>query len=138
MNNDTAKVLQDLYVQKKEKIQELLQITQVQSSGIAGKEIELEDLERFLNQRSTLMNEVDCIDGQIKDLGAGVTLPIQSEIQAMVEQVIQLDAPLKIKLGQEMSGLKQKMKTLHGGKNLKQAYYPQQVQKFGYFIDKKK
>lgn len=135
MSNNTESSLQELYIKKKAKIQKLLDITLKECSQKG--ETDMEGLENFLSLRRKIMDEVDSIDKELKNAADDSVVTIKKEIRELVAQIIKYDEQIKTKLGEEMIGLKQKLKGLHGGKSLKQAYYPRQQQKFGYFIDKK-
>ena len=131
--------LLECYVQKKEAVQEIYNLTQQIKCAIA--EEFYDKIKDFLAKRQILMNKINEIDHEIQG-EPGLSLNsihiLKNEIQDILKETIKLDEEIKSQLGKDMVSLKHKIKTLKGSKTMKQAYYPQQRQNAGYFIDRKK
>lgn len=128
----------DLFEQKKETLQQIHDLTQ--DIKYVVEQEDYDQLEELLDKRQSLMNKVNDVDIELQGLKIDATAnnTFLNEIKDILKETIELDREIKARLGQEMVSLKQKIKTLRGNKNLKQAYYPQQRQNSGYFIDRKK
>lgn len=131
--------LLECYIQKKEAVQEIYNLTQQIKCAITNEFYD--KIRDFLEKRQILMNKINEIDHEIQgepDLSLNSIYILKNEIQDILKETIKLDEEIKNQLGKDMVFLKHKIKTLKGSKTMKQAYYPQQRQNAGYFIDRKK
>ncbi|ABO50924.1 hypothetical protein Dred_2414 [Desulforamulus reducens MI-1] len=137
--DNKRQALEELYLNKKNIVQEILEITKEMTKFISAEEINA--LDKHLTKRQELMDKVDEIDKQISLIHIPESQQIQyikSGIKELIKQIMACDTQHKEDLSKAQLFVKQKLKEAANRKVIKQAYYPQRKQNNGYFIDNKK
>ncbi|SHK30416.1 hypothetical protein SAMN02745123_01433 [Desulforamulus aeronauticus DSM 10349] len=128
-----------LYLDKKAAVQKMLETTIEMSKDISDEDVN--NLDMHLAKRQELMSKIDEIDREITLLEAPESEQvknIKTEIKGMIKEIIDYDVRYKESLSRAQFLMKQKLKEVKTGRVINQAYYPQQKQNNGYFIDNKK
>lgn len=134
-----------LLLNKKEKMKEILKLTQEQNLLI-----EKNDYTAFLKsleERQKIMSKIDILDQEVESernrLGDIIDKKNYSEaileIKMLLQQIIALDNGNNARLNVDLNQVKLKVKELQGNKAIHKAYAPfSPQQRYGFFIDKKK
>ena len=128
--------LKECWLQKKEKLQKIYDLTVQQGRCIQEKA--MEELHGLLAERQALMAEIDAIDKEFQVIGSADnrTANDVGEFQDLLMHIIKLDEQNRNHLNQEFSSLKRRVADIRAGKRARNSYYPSRSANAGYFIDR--
>lgn len=137
------KALLELYYVKRENIEALYHVNISQKDAVLSDKIE--NIYEFLTKRQVIMDNIDLIDSKIVETNQPIALidkeeleRVRTDINSMLQKLINLDNEIKLILNQKSLDIKQKLKFVNEGKAVQRAYGPYKRHSSGFFLDKKK